>query len=452
MAFRNDFLWGAATAAYQIEGAWNNDGKGLNIWDLCNEQKNVVKHNENGKHASEHYRHMKEDVQLMKEMGLKAYRFSISWTRILPDGIGKINEQGVKFYSDLVDELLKVGIEPLVTLFHWDYPLSLHNKGGWISNESSDWFMEYTKVIVDALSDRVQYWMTLNEPQIFVHLGYNKGIFAPYEMHDRKVLTKISHNVLLAHGKAVRIIRQNAKKKPLIGFGFTGPSVIPKNELQEEIEEAYNKTFHISAFGDDDFLLSNSWWADPIFFGEYPKDAYDLLKDDMPEIKEGDMEIISTPVDFFGANIYQSLVAEVNEYQYADNCYQGCPRTQNGWAVTPEVLYWSARFFTERYHTPFMITENGMAGTDWVHLDGKVHDSYRIDFLKRYITSLKRAADEGIDIIGYMCWSAMDNFEWASGYDIRFGLIYVDYLTQKRYLKDSAYWYKEVIELNGEIE
>ena len=450
MAFRKDFLWGAATAAYQIEGAWNKDGKGMSIWDLCNDRNNVVMHNENGKIACEHYEHMKNDVLLMKKIGLKAYRFSISWPRIMPDGIGKLNEKGLKFYSDLVDELLNAGIEPIITLFHWDYPLELQKKGGWLSEESSDWFSEYTKVIVDALSDRIQYWITFNEPQIFIQLGYKKGLFAPYEMHDIKDLVKISHNVLLAHGKAVRIIRKYARKKPQIGFAFTGPSAVPKNETIEEIDAARKKTFSVSAFGEDNFLLSNSWWSEPIFSGNYPKDAYDLLKDNMPEFSDSDMKIISTQVDFYGANIYQSLAPEVDESKYAENCYQGCPRTQNGWSVTPDVLYWSARFFTERYKVPFMITENGMAGTDWVCLDSKVHDSYRIDFLKRYIKSLKRAADEGVNIIGYMCWSVMDNFEWASGYDIRFGLIYVDYETQKRYLKDSAYWYNELIQANGE--
>lgn len=450
MAFNKNFLWGAATAAYQIEGAWNIDGKGMSVWDLCNEKNDVVMHNENGKNACEHYEHMKEDVLLLKEMGLKAYRFSISWTRILPDGIGEVNEKGLKFYSDLVNELLNVGIEPLVTLFHWDYPLELHKKGGWLLEESSDWFAEYAKIVVDALSDRVQYWMTFNEPQIFMQLGYKNGIFAPYEMHNRKDLAKMSHNILLAHGKAVRTIRKYSKTKPQIGSAFTAPSVIPKNETASEIEVARIKTFSIAAFGEENFLLSNSWWSDPIFFGNYPKDAYDLLLSDMPVIKDGDMKIISEPVDFYGANIYQSLAPEVSIHQYADNCFQGCPRTQNGWSITPDVLYWSARFFTERYKIPFMITENGMAGTDWVYSDGKIHDLYRIDFLNQYIKSLKRATEEGIDILGYMCWSAMDNFEWASGYDVRFGLIYVDFQTQKRYLKDSSYWYKELICTNGD--
>ncbi|MDD2970873.1 MAG: GH1 family beta-glucosidase [Lachnospiraceae bacterium] len=450
MAFRKDFLWGAASASYQIEGAAFQDGKGENIWDKGVKIKDRIVHGENGNVACDHYHLFREDVKLMKEMGLKAYRFSVNWARVLPEGTGKVNSAGIRFYSDLVDELCWAGIEPLVSIFHWDYPEYLHQKGGWLNEESPEWFAYYTKVLVDALSDRVTYWLTINEPQIFVDLGYRQGIFAPFEKHTRKELATISHHVLLAHGKAVSVIRKYAKKKPLIGLAPTGPTVIPEKETEQEIEKARKTSFSISCFGESEFLFSNSWWLDPVFLGKYPEDANALLGDDMPEVKEGDMKIISEPLDFIGANIYQSLVPGVGAEAYAQNCYQGCPRTMTDWAITPEVLYWSARFMTERYKLPFLITENGMAGMDFVHLDGKVHDSQRIDYMHRYLKALKRAADENIDIMGYMAWSVMDNFEWASGYDKRFGLVYVDYQTQERILKDSAYWYREVIGSNGE--
>lgn len=449
MAFKEQFLWGAAAASYQIEGAYKADGKGPNIWYVYTREKGMIAHGENGDNACDHYHLYKDDVKLMKEIGINTYRFSINWSRVLPDGIGKVNTAGLQFYSDLVDELLAAGIEPIITLFHWDYPDALHKKGGWLNEESPLWFEEYTKVIVDALSDRVQYWITINEPQIFVELGYRIAVFAPFERRTRKETTQISHHVLLSHGRAVRAIRENAKKKPIIGFAFTGPSITPTTDLPVDVEEARRETFSVKCFGEEQFLLSNSWWADPIFFGNYPAKAYELLGSDMPTIKKGDMDIISQPVDFFGANIYQSLVPEAGPDEYAKNCSIGCPRTMTGWAVTPEVLYWSAKFMTERYKVPFLITENGMAGMDWVYADGKVHDPQRIDYMYRYIKELRRAADEGIDVMGYITWSILDNFEWASGYDKRFGLIYVNFETQKRLLKDSAYWYKDVIKTNG---
>lgn len=446
MKFAENFLWGTASAAYQVEGAYLEDGKGLNIWDAYCQEGNRVAHSENGNVACDHYHHFREDVKMMREMGIKNYRFSINWTRILPEGTGKINEKGLQFYSDLVDELLANDIEPLVTLFHWDYPLALHQKGGWLNRESSDWFAEYAKVVVDALSDRVKYWMTINEPQVFIGCGYAIGKFAPFEKHLPCDLTRMTHNVLLSHGKAVQVIRKYAKKKPVIGFAFATPCCTPTDNTPEAIEEARRKSFAVTR---DRFPFELSWWADPIFFGKYPQEAYDVLGADMPEILPGDMEIISQPVDFYGVNIYESKATE-NVYGYAENAYLGCPRTQMGWPVTPEVLYWSPKFLYERYKKPVLLSENGMAGHDWVHLDGRVHDAHRIDFMKRYLRELCRSAEDGAEIMGYMYWSIMDNFEWADGYDKRFGLVHVDYQTQERTIKDSGYFYRDVIQTNGQ--
>ena len=380
-------------------------------------------------------------------MGIRNYRFSISWSRILPDGTGKVNEKGLQFYSDLVDELLANGIEPLVTLFHWDYPLALHQKGGWMNRDSSDWFAEYAKVVVDALSDRVSYWMTINEPQVFIGCGYAIGKFAPFEVHQAKDLTRMTHNVLLSHGKAVQVIRKYAKKKPVIGFAFATPCCTPEDTSPAAVEAAKGKSF---AFTKGRFPFETSWWADPIFFGAYPKAAYEILgEENMPEILPGDMDIISQPVDFYGVNIYESKAAE-NPDGYAENAYVGCARTQMGWPVTPEALYWSPKFLHERYQKPVLLSENGMACHDWVQLDGRVHDPNRIDFMKRYLRELHRSIQDGAEVMGYMYWSVLDNFEWADGYDKRFGLVHVDYQTQERTIKDSGYFYRDVIATNGE--
>lgn len=445
MKFPAQFLWGAASAAYQVEGASTADGKGENIWDAYSREQGHIMHHENGNVACDHYHRFREDVKMMRDMGIKNYRLSISWSRILPDGTGAVNEKGLQFYSDLVDELLANGIEPLVTLFHWDYPLPLHHKGGWLNRESVDWFAEYTEVVVKALSNRVQYWMTINEPQVFIGNGYDNGSFAPFLQHPRAEVAQMCHHVLLAHGTAVSVIRKYAKKKPIIGFAFVTPANTPKSQSPEDIEEACRKTF---TFQPNAITFNNAWWTDPIFLGDYPKDAYEILGDDMPQILPGDLECIAQPVDFYGVNIYQSK-ATPQQYSYSENAFLGCPRTQMEWPITPEVLYWAPKFLYERYGVPIMITENGMACHDWVYLDGKVHDPCRIDFMKRYLRELHHAITDGVPVIGYMYWSIMDNFEWASGYDKRFGLVYVDYQTQQRTVKDSGAFYKKVIETNG---
>lgn len=446
MGFSKDFIWGAAAAAYQIEGAYNEDGKGLSIWDAYAGFHGNTKYNEDGRVACDHYHRMPEDVALMKEMGLKSYRFSISWSRVLPNGTGEVNEKGLQFYSDLVDELIKNDIEPIVTLYHWDYPYELHRKGAWLNDDSSEWFLEYTKVIVDALSDRVQYWGTINEPQCILGCGYYGGFHAPFQQAQTQDLLKMGKNILLSHGKAARYIRNYAKKKPIIGFSPIGPSYIPKDNSPEAVEEARKKTF---STGGEGFVFSLSYWSDPVFLGHYPQELYDDFGDMVPEFTEEEWKLVTEPLDYYGTNIYYSDAQKVAE-GYPENRYQGIPETHVGWVVAPEVMYWSSKFLYERYGKPIFITENGMAEHDWVCLDGKVHDTYRIDYTHRYLKEFRRAAEEGIPLMGYLHWSVMDNYEWALGYSPRFGLVYVDYSTQERIMKDSAYWYKEVMESNGD--
>ena len=447
MGFPKDFKWGAASAAYQIEGAYSEDGKGLNIWDVYSKKSGVVAHGESGDVACDHYHRFLDDIALMKKIGIKHYRFSISWARLIPDGVGEVNEKGVEFYNKLIDALVENGIEPMITLFHWDYPYELHCKGGWLNSDSSEWFKYYAETVTKLFSDRVKYWMTINEPQIFVGAGYQNGDFAPCVKAPVSELVRIAHNVLLSHGKAVKAIRENAKREPIIGFAPTGTCVMPEDETTEAVEFARNKSFDIDENG---FIFSNSYWGDPIVLGKYPDKAYELFGDDLKRVvKDGDMETIAQPLDFYGANIYSDAGYEMRG-GYPSNEYIGVPRTTMGWPVTDNALYWSVKFLHERYKLPILITENGMADTDWVELDGRVRDFTRIDYVTRYLRGLKRACEEGADVIGYMYWSIMDNFEWSSGYDRRFGLIHVDYVTQKRTVKESGYWYSKVIETNGE--
>lgn len=445
--FCKDFLWGAASAAHQIEGAYLEDGKGMGIWDTFEQKTGYIIRNENGNVACDHYHRYREDVAIMKELGLKSYRFSVSWPRVMPEGYGTVNEKGLQFYIDLVNELTEAGIEPMVTLFHWNLPTAIYELGGWENPQVVDWFEQYTDVVTTALGKKVKYWMTFNEPQLFIGAGLNAGVFAPFEKKSTEALMRISKNVYLAHGKAVRIIRKNCQNS-IVGMAPTGEIVIPRDMNAESIERARKLSFSMKK---ESFTSSITWWSDPIFFGKIPEDAQAIFGECLPVLTEEEWEIVTEPLDFYGFNIYQGLEDLDSTEEYGPYAYPGSPKTSMDWNVTPEVLYWSCRFLYERYGKRIMITENGMSSFDWVSLDGKVHDPNRIDFLHRYLRSIKDAVSEGIPVLGYQYWSIMDNFEWINGYDKRFGLVYVDYRTQKRTIKDSAYWYRDVIATNGEI-
>lgn len=441
MAFSKKIYWGASSAAYQIEGAYNEDGKGMGIWDALSE--GHIKHGDNGNTACDHYHQYKEDIAMMKEMGLTSYRFSVSWPRIMPEE-GVVNEKGIAFYQELVKELLKAGIEPMCTLYHWNLPMWLHEKGGWYCDRISDYFKEYTEVVVRALSDQVTYWMTVNEPACFIGNGYVMGDHAPFEKcfdleNPEKMVERIailSKNVLLSHGKAVQVIRSCAKSAPKVGMALNGFIYTPVSMNEADIQAARMRTFHETGM-----FESVGWWADPMVSGKIPPAMAAM-------VSEEEKKQICQPLDFFGFNCYNS--ANYDEYTgHNDAVYPGMPRTGTGWAITPDVLYWAAKFIYERYHLPILITENGMANVDFIMSDGKVHDPQRIEYMKSYLTGLEKAAVEGIPLVGYMYWSILDNFEWAEGYDKRFGLVYVDYRTQKRIRKDSSYWYADVIAHNG---
>ena len=451
MSFKKGFTWGVATAAYQIEGAWNEDGKGLSIWDVFSHDLNRISEGHTGDVACDHYHKFREDVQLMKQFGIRSYRFSICWTRIFPNGVGQINEKGIQFYSNLIDTLLECGIEPYITLFHWDYPYELYKKGGWLNDDSVQWFADYAAKIVGLYSDRVTNFITFNEPQTFLGAGYIAGDHAPGLKSTKRDLFQICHNVLKAHGAAVLAMRATARQPIRIGFASAGPSPFPVEETPENIEAVRQRFFRCPSLRSGNVMWSASWWSDPIIFGRYPEDGLELYKDHLPEITEEDMKLISQPIDFYGQNIYhgRAMAADAQGKATPVTPKEGSPKTAMQWPVTPQALYWGPRFLYERYKLPILILENGMAAHDTVSLDGKVHDSNRIDFLHRYLLALERAAEDGVDIDGYFLWSFMDNFEWAQGYTDRFGIVYVDYETQARIPKDSAYWYQSWIEAHN---
>lgn len=434
MAFSKDFLWGGATAAHQIEGAALEDGKTAGIWDaLCPEH---VAHGENGQIACDHYHRFREDVAMMKQMGLKAYRFSISWPRVIPEP-GKVNEKGLRFYVELVEALVEAGIEPVVTLFHWNLPMWMYNKGGWENPEIAGYFADYVQVVVDALSDKVRWWITLNEPQCFVGVGYHSGRHAPFRRETVQI-PAIVRNVMMAHGRAVQVIRERAKQPPKIGFAPTGPVVTPASDSPEDVERA-----RLLSYDPNGGIRSNSWWADPIVLGIVPEPLRQA-------ISQEDLKTICQPLDFYAFNVYNSENYAEKPGERNPQVWPGMPRTALNWPITPEVIYWASKFHYERYHLPILVSENGMANVDFVMLDGKVHDPQRIDYIHRHLKCLKQAVEEGVPVLGYLYWSVMDNFEWAVGYDARFGLIYVDYRTQERIWKDSAYDYRQIIRTNGE--
>jgi len=448
MSFPNEFAWGAATASYQIEGAAREDGKGLSVWDMMSRRPGKIWSGNTGDVACDHYHRYEEDVRLMAEIGLKAYRFSISWPRVLPEGTGKINAKGLAFYDRLVDSLLEHNVEPWVTLFHWDYPYALYCRGGWLNRDSADWFAEYARVIVDKLSDRVSRWMTQNEPQCYIGLGHQSGDHAPGLRLGFAEVLLAAHHSLLAHGRAVQVIREHARSAPSIGAAPVGLVKAPCSNTPEDIEAARESMFSITARD----CWNNTWFADPMIFGEYPEDGIELFGREMPEVKDGDMETICRPLDFYGANIYRSQSVRAGADGTAETLpsVDGPPLTTMDWQVTPQALYWGPRFLHERYELPVVVTENGMANTDWVHVGGKVHDPQRIDFLTRYLRQYHRAMADGVKAEGYFLWTLMDNFEWDYGYKQRFGIVYVDYATGRRTLKDSAWWYGDVIESNGD--
>lgn len=447
--FRDDFVWGVASSAYQVEGRDPEDGCGKNIWDTFAEEGRIL----DGKDAytaCDHMHRYKEDYKLMKLLGIKAYRFSMSWARILPEGTGKVNEKAIAMYRDMILSMKENGIEPYITMYHWEFPQALQDKGGWLNEDVIQWFGEYAKVVAENFSDICEYFITLNEPECFVGLGHLSGVHAPGLKLPYKDVFKVAHNALRAHGQAVINLRKYAGRPIKVGYAPTCGMAYPATDSPEDIEAARKTLFGFHQ-PMDNWTWNVAWFNDPVFLGKYPEEGLKKFAEYLPEITDEDMKLISQPLDFMGQNIYNGYMmrqGEDGEPEYVDR-EAGAAKTAAGWPVTPECFYYGVKFLYERYHLPLYITENGMSCHDDVSLDGRVHDPNRQNFLDLYISALQRANDDGADVRGYFLWTFLDNFEWDKGYTERFGIVYVDFKTQKRIVKDSAFWYQKIIESNG---
>ena len=447
--FRDDFVWGVASSAYQVEGRDPEDGCGKNIWDTFTEEGRILD-GKNAYTACDHMHRYKEDYKLMKLLGIKAYRFSMSWARILPEGTGKVNEKAIAMYRDMILSMKENGIEPYITMYHWEFPQALQDKGGWLNEDVIQWFGEYAKVVAENFSDICEYFITLNEPECFVGLGHLSGVHAPGLKLPYKDVFKIAHNALRAHGQAVINLRKYASRPIKVGYAPTCGMAYPATDSPEDIEAARKTLFGFHQ-PMDNWTWNVAWFNDPVFLGKYPEEGLKKFAEYLPEITDEDMKLISQPLDFMGQNIYNGYMmrqGEDGEPEYVDR-EAGAAKTAAGWPVTPECFYYGVKFLYERYHLPLYITENGMSCHDDVSLDGRVHDPNRQNFLDLYISALQRANDDGADVRGYFLWTFLDNFEWDKGYTERFGIVYVDFKTQKRIVKDSAFWYQKIIESNG---
>jgi beta-glucosidase len=433
--FPADFVWGAATASYQIEGAANEDGRGESVWDRFCATPGKVRNGDNGAVACDFYHRYSDDIALMRELGLDAFRFSIAWPRILPQGRGRVNAAGLDFYDRLVDELLGNGIVPYVTLFHWDTPQVLEDAGGWPARDTVDAFAEYVEAVSKRLGDRVGHWITHNEPWVVSWVGHGWGHHAPGRESESDALAT-AHHLLLSHGQAVEILRRNSPNAE-VGITLNLDNPYAMSESPEDLAAA--------RWVDG---LHNRWFLDPLFLGTYPDDMLEAWADLMPEVREGDLELISTPIDFLGVNNYTSplVAADDNGGRSQIVRRNDVDRTDMGWEVVPDGLQdLLLRLHHDYQPAAIYVTENGAAYADVRGHDGSVNDPERQSYLEGYLAGAARATAEGVPLRGYFAWSLLDNFEWAWGYWKRFGLIYIDYATLERVPKGSFYWYRDFI-------
>ncbi|MBZ4331545.1 GH1 family beta-glucosidase [Corallococcus interemptor] len=446
--FPPDFLWGVATSAYQIEGATRVDGRGESIWDRFAATPGKIQDKSDGSVACEHYRRWPEDIELMRWMGLKSYRFSIAWPRILPEGRGRVNAPGVDFYSRLVDSLLGAGIEPFVTLYHWDLPQVLEDQGGWPARATGDAFVEYADVISRALGDRVKRWITHNEPWCISYLGYGNGEHAPGHKDWNKMLAA-AHTLLVSHGNAVKVLRANVKHAEV---GIT-LNLTPGEPASPSPEDADATRDFDGGF--------NRWFLEPLYGRGYPKDVMEdhvkagrVASPHLDFIQPGDLETIATPTDFLGVNFYSRAVLRSNRIPEEQNAprtvFVRPDKTDMDWEVCPASLTRLLVHLEKEYKPgPIYITENGCAYSTAPGADGRVHDVQRVEYLRGHLEACGDAIAQGVNLAGYFAWSLLDNFEWAYGYTKRFGLVWVDYATQQRIPKDSAHLYRDVVAQNG---
>jgi beta-glucosidase len=442
MAFPSDFLWGAATSAYQIEGATREDGRGPSVWDQFAATPGRVRGGDTGDVAVDHYHRMEQDVALMADLGLNSYRFSIAWPRILPQGTGAINVPGLDFYDRLVDQLLAKGIAPVATLYHWDLPLALYERGGWRSRDTALAFADYAEAVARRIGDRTGWWITQNEPWCSAYLGYVDGLHAPGIHDDAQAAIDVSHHLLLSHGLAMQRIRAHARPGAHVGIALNLFPIFAGDERAETlqaVERAYR--FH------------NRWFLDPIFRGEYPDGLFTDLGVAPPPIQDGDLAAICAPTDFLGVNYYNRWIIRAQTQPNGSNGHfpasieyvTNPPRatfTALGWEVYPHGLDLILEDLTRNYRPrALLITENGAAFDDAWDGASRVSDPARVSYLSEHLQAVARAIEHGAPVCGYFVWSLLDNFEWAEGYSKRFGMVYVDYPTQRRIIKDSGLWY-----------
>ncbi len=447
--FPDDFVWGAATAAYQIEGAVNEDGRGPSIWDTFSHTPGKTLNGDTGDVACDHYHRWQDDVKLMQELGLPAYRFSIAWPRVLPEGTGQPNERGLDFYDRLVDALLAANITPFVTLYHWDLPQALQDRGGWPNRDTVEAFVEYTDVVAGRLGDRVTYWITHNEPWVSGFLGHYRGEHAP-GLTDLRVALQAVHHLLLSHGRAIPVLR-SAREAVQVGITLNLSPAYPVTPSPEDQAAARRHDGY-----------QNRWFLDPVYGRGYPEDMLQLYGDLLPQMEASDLDIMAAPTDFLGVNYYnparvRAAPFTANPLGYSTRsakelAAEGREITAMGWEGAPETLTGLLlRLHHDYGPRAIYITENGAAFDDQV-TNGRVHDPRRIAFLRSHFQAAHEALSRGVPLRGYFVWSLMDNFEWAYGYSKRFGIVYVDYETQARIPKDSAYWYQRVIAENAVLD
>ncbi|WP_347861104.1 GH1 family beta-glucosidase [Salimicrobium sp. PL1-032A] len=438
IVFPESLKWGAATASYQIEGGAEEGGRSLSIWDVFSRAPGNVKNGDTGDHACNSYHLYKEDVKLLKDLGVDLYRFSISWSRVLPDGNGELNEEGVQYYNNLINELIDNGIEPMITLYHWDLPQILQEKGGWENRETVYDFLYYAEKMFEAYGDRVDNWITMNEPWCASFLSNYLGVHAPGKQ-DLQAGVDVAHNLMLAHGLAVQSFR---KMMPEGKIGYA-PNI--------GWLEPYSPSAEDRAACRRSMMWQKEWFMDPVFKGTYPETLVKLFEKENAflRIEEGDMDLISQPIDFMGINFYSGAIGRYKEGEGLFDVEEIAPderRTDIGWPIYAEGFYKALTDLRDTYgDIPIYITENGACYNHGIEEDGRIHDQERIDYLKQHLTSLDRAIKAGVPIAGYIVWSLLDNFEWAEGYDKRFGLVHIHFDTFERTPKDSYYWYADTV-------
>ena len=442
--FPEGFTWGVATSSYQIEGAWNEDGKGESIWDRFSHTPGKIEDGSTGDVGCDHYHRWPEDVDLMKDLGVNAYRFSISWPRLLPEGRGRVNTTGLDFYSRLVDALLEADIEPFVTLYHWDLPQVLQEQGGWTARAIAEAFVEYADLASSRLGDRVKYWTTFNEPFVSAFAGYRDGQHAPGHCDLDEALAA-AHHPLLAHGWAVPVIRRNSSDAQ-VGIVLNLGGQTPASSSAADRAAAWKCDG-----------IVNRWFLDPLSARGYPADIIKHHDRPMEYVQTGDMEAIAVPLDYLGVNYYARGVVRSSEVPEAENAprtvFLNPEKTDMGWEVYPDGLYDMLGRLHFDYRFPaYYVSENGAAYPDQIGPDGRVDDPLRVDYLKKHLVAAARAIRAGVPLRGYFAWSLVDNFEWGCGFTKRFGLIYLDYDTQRRVQKSSTRWYREVIAANAVVD